>query len=606
MPEMKTMDRNQFVFCSLDSVVDEESIARIIDRFVENLDLEALDFQKTETSKEGRPRYPIKGLLKLYIYGQQKDIRTSRKLEDACRLNIEVKWLMEGLEPDYRTIANFRRDNIKCMKKVFHEFNHKLVAVVEKGYLSVDGSKFQANNSKDRNFTANKLDDRIKWLDRHIEEYIRQMDELDRADDKVEEVQKKAEEAEKEANQEEDKPLSETFTREELDEKLKEAQERLELYKGYRDLMEENGLSQLSLTDADAKLMKNKNGFAVAYNLQTAVDSGTHLIDDYQMTNQPTDHGLLESTVHEERERRGGIVEVVADKGYQQAEDMAKCLENGIIPNVILPDEKDSYEIELPYEEAEVTEEELKSRAPEDLKKCLRAGKIPEAYKGVISDIEVKEKRRAVKEDEEADQSDSPYGTEEEMIERAKEGYFVRNPEKNIVYCPTGEILRQKCIKKNGEIRYANKTACKHCPHRNRCYKGKNSFREVDFNKDTLERANRNWLEAAADTAGTAETGKETSDAKADAKGSKKKKKRRYEKYKAVVFKLIPDRVKMSQRMCLSEHPFGTIKRAMNGGYFLLKGLEKVDGEAALFCLGYNIKRAMNLLGFEKMMAAMA
>lgn len=145
------------------------------------------------------------------------------------------------------------------------------------------------------------------------------------------------------------------LTRESIENKLKEARERLARYEGYQKLMEETGASQLSLTDADANLMKNKNGFAVAYNPQTAVDSNTHLIHDFQMKNQVTDHGLLHSTVKDiKKENPEQVIEVVADKGYENAGDMVECLENGIIPNVILDDGKDGYEIEIEYQENEI------------------------------------------------------------------------------------------------------------------------------------------------------------------------------------------------------------------------------------------------------------
>lgn len=140
------------------------------------------------------------------------------------------------------------------------------------------------------------------------------------------------------------------LTREMIEAKLKEAEERLARYEGYRDLMEKTGVFQLSLTDADAKLMKNKNGFQVSYNAQTAVDSETHLIRNYHMTNQVTDHGLLCPTMEgiksEDKEK---IIEAVADKGYEKAEDMVRCLEEGIIPHVITGDGKDGYELELSY-----------------------------------------------------------------------------------------------------------------------------------------------------------------------------------------------------------------------------------------------------------------
>jgi transposase len=267
---------------------------------------------------------------------------------------------------------------------------------------------------------------------------------------------------------------------------------------------------------------------------------------------------------------------------------MVKCLENGIIPHVKMEDGKDGYELEIPYEESEA---DTGSTKPEELKKSLKDGQIPEVYKTVISDMKIEEVRRKVKDESEAlEKAESIYGTREKMVERAKEGDFVRAPERNLVYCPAGEILRQKCIKKNGNIRYANKNACKHCPNRNKCYKGKGEWKEIDFTMDTLEKPSKEWLKTE---------GKESDAVKSTEKWY-------YERVKVVKFILKPDRQKMSQRMCLSEHPFGTIKRAMGATYFLLKGLRKVTGEFALFCLGYNIERAKNLLGFNKMMEIMA
>ncbi len=124
----------------------------------------------------------------------------------------------------------------------------------------------------------------------------------------------------------------------------------------------------MSITDADARLMKSKNGFVVAYNPQTAVDSNTHLIRDFQMTNQVTDHGPLDSTLEKVRKECGCIVETVADRGYESEEDMIKCLENGIIPHVITDDGKNGYELEIPYEEADNVDAE--STDSDELKKA--------------------------------------------------------------------------------------------------------------------------------------------------------------------------------------------------------------------------------------------
>lgn len=567
MHYVEAFDRNQMMMTTWNSMVEPDSTARLIDAFVDSLNLS--DYGIKEIAAEGRPPYDPKSLLKLYIYGSDNGIKSSRKLAKSCRVNVEVKWMLGGVEPDFRTISDFRKENIDSLKKIFHEFNRRISGAVEWGFTSIDGSKFSACNSKSNNFTKNKLDDRIKWLNGHIEEYLRILDDADKQEDFEEDPDK--------------------LTKELIEEKLKEARERLEKYERYQKLMEESGQSQMSLTDADARLMKSKNGFAVAYNPQTAVDSNTHLIRDFQMTNQVTDHGLLYSTLEEVRKEEDGILETVADKGYESEEDMIKCLEEGIIPHVITDEGKDGYELVVPFEESDDVNAE--STEPDELRKALHAGVIPEAYKDIISDIEIKEVRRKVSDELQADEpSKSIYGTQEEMIARAKEGYFVRDPERNLVYCPNGEILRQKCIKKNGNVRYANKNACRHCPNRNKCYKGKNEWKEIDFTKDCLEKPCREWLKAE---------GKEADNIKAAKVMS------HFERVKIVSFFLKPDRIKTVERMCLSEHPFGTIKRAMGFSYFLLKGLRKVTGEFALMCLGYNIKRAKNLLGFNKMMELM-
>lgn len=564
MPYVKTFDRSQLMMCTWDDMVDPESIARLIDAFVDSLDLAKLQIK--EAAKEGRPPYDPRGMLKLYVYGSRKGIRSSRKLEESCRINLEAKWLMGGAEPDFRTISDFRKDNVDTLKEIFHEFNRRLAGAVDWGFASVDGSKFAACNSKDRNFTKSKLEDRIKWLDAHTEEYLRILREMDEGEEGPEE----------------------SLTRDMLEKRLKEAKERLERYQSYQKRMEEEGLSQLSLTDPDAKLMKSKNGFAVAYNPQTAVDSNTHLIRGFEMTNQATDHGLLYAAVEGIRnETEEAVLEAVADKGYENKEDMVRCLEAGILPHVIPEDGKDGFELELPYEEAEA---DASGKTPEEIKKTLRSGRIPEAYRDGITKIEVAEVRRKATDNSVETPAKSIYGTQEQMKARAMEGYFVRDPKRNLVYCPAGETLRQKCIKPNGNIRYANKNACRHCKNRNRCYQGRLEWKEIDFTKDGLEKPCRGWAN------------RKNSPAAEQAP----KKKCRYEKIKIVRLFLRPDPAKTSQRMCLSEHPFGTMKRAMNGTYFLLKGIRKVSGEFALLCLGYNLERAKNLLGFGKMMELMA
>lgn len=269
---------------------------------------------------------------------------------------------------------------------------------------------------------------------------------------------------------------------------------------------------------------------------------------------------------------------------------MVECLEKGIIPNVILPDGQDVYELEMEYEEAE--ELNAAGTSAEELKKCLHAGVIPEAYAGVIEDMQVSEVKRKVS-DEPEQKAASPNGTEEEMKARAAEGYYVRDPERDLVYCPGGETLRRKSIKKNGSTRYANKQACNRCPYRDKCVNGKGitRWKEMDFSKDSLEKKAKWWEPDGTEPADDPD------------KGNRKKAKYHFEKKKIVTFKLRPDREKMNQRMCISEHPFGTIKRAMGAAYFLLKGKQKVGGEFALMATGYNLSRAENMFSFEELMA---
>jgi transposase len=301
------------------------------------------------------------------------------------------------------------------------------------------------------------------------------------------------------------------------------------------------------------------------------------------MTNAPTDHGQLLPTMTRVAGEAGGVVEVTADKGYQSAEDMAACLEAGILPHVIADDGVDAYELELPHEPAD--DADPTSEDPSEISRCLRAGVVPDAYAGSVTKAEVREVRRKVV-DVEPDPGE-PYGTPAEMEARAAEGYFVRDPGRNLVVCPSGETLRQKSARRSGAIRYANKTACRRCPHRDRCFKGRQDFKEVDFTKDQLEKACRPWHEAA----GT----------EPDRRGVSKGR-YHYETSRVVVVSLAPDVRRTSLRMGISEHPFGTIKRSMGADHFLLRGLPKVEAEFSRMCLGYNLTRAANLLGFEALM----
>ena len=473
-------------------------------------------------------------------------------------------WLICQLTPDFHTIADFRKDNKDAIKKLFKALNKQLdsFGLFTHSYLSIDGSKFKAVNSKDRNFTLNKLDDRIARLEEHEKQFLADLDQNDFNDERK-------------------------LSKEETERKLAEVQERKSKYEGYRKDLEASGEKQLSLTDPDAKLMKFNEGFNVGFNVQTAVEDGSHLIAGFNVTTNPTDHGEITETISEAKnDLNNGITESVADKGYQDPADMGNALAAGIIPNVIQRDGKSEATVELDYAESEVTEDMLNSEDPKDLEACLKAGKVPTAYFGILDSPKVIERKtyECVTPKELKSMSD------EQMRQLALRGYFVRDAEKNLVYCPQGQMLRPKSTKSNGNVRYCNKLACKNCKHK--CTTAK--FKEADFSKDTLIKEAKNYKVENENASGKDQL---PADMKMEKKTVIKK---------IITYTLHLDQNKMLQRKCLSEHPFGTMKRTLGAYYFLLKTKVKVEAEMALICISYNMRRAISMLGVPQLVAKMA
>lgn len=446
------------------------------------------------------------------------------------------------------------------MESVFKEFNRYCLKlkILSKSFISIDGSKFKAVNAKDRNFTLNKLDDRLAWLDSNIKHYLSALEEAD--------------------NEDSDRNL----TREEIEAKLKTLQERKERYEGYLREMESTGQKQKSLTDPDAKLMKCNEGFCVGYNTQTAVEDGSHMVVGFKVTDSPTDHGQITELASEVKTDVGvDVIEAVADKGYQSPEDMSKALENGVVPNVIQRDGETEVTVDFEYNPAEATELNPSSTSSDDIRKCLQAGTIPDVYGGILTNPEI----ISVKNTEYTIADDAVLKmTHEQMVEEARKGYLIRDPHRNLVICPEGAILRQKSIKRNGDIRYCNKLACKNC--KNKCTKS--PFREADFSKDKLVMKVKGYNHNDNDKPDT---------------GTKVNKK--VVTTQKVRFHLKLDEKKMNERKCLSEHPFGTVKRAIGMSYLLLKGKTKVVGETALMLLSYNLRRAISIKGVEDMVKAL-
>ena len=544
----------------LDDYVESDCPVRLFDAFVDSLNLEQLGFAKAVSETMGRPSYDPRDLLKVLLYGYFYGVRSSRRLARECKCNVELMWLTGKLTPDFRTLSDFRKDNIQCMESVFKEFNRYCLKlkILSKSFISIDGSKFKAVNAKDRNFTLNKLDDRLAWLDSNIKHYLSALEEAD--------------------NEDSDRNL----TREEIEAKLKTLQERKERYEGYLREMESTGQKQKSLTDPDAKLMKCNEGFCVGYNTQTAVEDGSHMVVGFKVTDSPTDHGQITELASEVKTDVGvDVIEAVADKGYQSPEDMSKALENGVVPNVIQRDGETEVTVDFEYNPAEATELNPSSTSSDDIRKCLQAGTIPDVYGGILSNPEI----ISVKNTEYTIADDAVLKmTHEQMVEEARKGYLIRDPHRNLVICPEGAILRQKSIKRNGDIRYCNKLACKNC--KNKCTKS--PFREADFSKDKLVMKVKGYNHNDNDKPDT---------------GTKVNKK--VVTTQKVRFHLKLDEKKMNERKCLSEHPFGTVKRAIGMSYLLLKGKTKVVGETALMLLSYNLRRAISIKGVEDMVKAL-
>lgn len=554
---IKGEDRRQLVLfneCIEDRIASDNEV-RVIDLFVESLNLEELGFKKSKPNARGTNHYDDNDMLKLYLYGYRHKVRSSRRLAELCRTNIEVMWLVRGITPDFRTISDFRKENPKELKRVFRELVitcNKLNLITNE--FSQDGVKIQAVNSKEKNYTLNKLDDRIK----KIEKFLKEMDEVDKEESKIERSEK-------------------LISKEELEEIIKLKKEKKEEYEAIRKELEESGESQKSLTDPDAKLMKNNGKFTVGYNDQVLVDANSHLVVNYQVSNNPADVGSMRELVEEAKELLGfsDVVKNITDKGYNDREDMANCLENGIIPEVTLPKDKEYYEIEVEYEEKEITEEMKKSSEAEDIKNCLKAGIIPEVYEEFISDIEVVEKIEYKTEEVEENIQEM---SEEEIRDFAlKNKCFARDMKTNKVYCPEGETLRKKS-NSGGREKYCNKLACKNC--KNPCTMAK--FKEVVFSDgQIIVTSDRELKKSFPQVAKT-----------------KKRK-----KVKKVKFKLKPKEEDIKRRMGVSEHTHGTMKRSDDAYYFLTKGLEKVDAELAIYYSGSNLRRMINIVGVKELIA---
>ena len=282
---------------AIDEYISEENPVRVIEVFVNSLNMLELGFLRTDPNVTGRPAYNPRDLLKLYIYGYMNRVRSSRRLETEAGRNLELIWLLRKLKPDFKTIADFRKDNKKAIKNVFKSFSLlcKEWELYGRQVVAVDGSKFRASNSKRNNFNENKIQRHLKYIDEKVNTYLQELDTNDQ-----------------------DEVDIHVPSREEIQKRIEELEQRKVKYTAMQATMKATGATEVSTTDADARLMKaNNNGLDVSYNVQTVVDQKHKLIVDTEVINNPTDHGQLSKMVTKSQEvLEAEEIKALADKGY--------------------------------------------------------------------------------------------------------------------------------------------------------------------------------------------------------------------------------------------------------------------------------------------------
>ena len=299
----------------LDDYVEEENPVRVIDVFIDDLDISGLGF-KTELAATGRPRYHPKTMLKLYVYGYLNRVQSSRRLEVEAQRNIELMWLTGRLAPDFKTIADFRKDNPEAIRLVCREFVMlcKKLNLLSEKLVAIDGSKFKAVNSRDKNFTRAKMKRRLRDVESAIERYLARLDETDRTEPAPDDAKT-------------------------LQDKVSKLREEMARLKKLEVRMLEAPDQQLSLTDPDARSMNSRGTGVVGYNVQSAVDAKHHLIVAHEVSKVGSDRRQLSNMAKQVQailEPRTKL-KVVADKGYYNGDEIRECEQNDIVAYVAKP-----------------------------------------------------------------------------------------------------------------------------------------------------------------------------------------------------------------------------------------------------------------------------
>jgi transposase len=290
----------------LDDYVADDNAVRVVDAFVEKLDLLSLGFEGVAPSATGRPAYHPAVLLKLYIYGYLNSVQSGRRLEQEAQRNVELMWLTGRLMPVFKTITSFRKENRQAIRKVclsFVELCRELDLFSAK-LVAIDGSKFKAVNSRDKNFTKKSVKRRIKKTQANIDRYLAKLDAVD-----------------------EEEPEIRELTAQELRQKIASMEAKMEELKGREAEVDAHPDKQISVTDGDARsMMRPGGGSVVGYNVQSAVDEKHHMIVSHEVTNDTTDRQQLDKMAKRaKRVLQTKTLKVVADAGYYEGNAIAEC-----------------------------------------------------------------------------------------------------------------------------------------------------------------------------------------------------------------------------------------------------------------------------------------
>lgn len=532
-------DRNQVILLpdTLDDYVGGDNEVRAIDAFINSLDISLMGF-KADPAKEGRPGYDPRGMLKLYMYGYLNHIRSSRRLQKEASWNVELMWLLRKVVPDFRCIADFRKDNAKSIREVFRAFVRlcNKVGLLSHESVVIDGSKFRAVNADNKSYVSSNAKKVLLDVEEKISRYMKELDEADAAESRLG-----------------------ALTKEDIVGVLDYLERRKAQLTEALEQMAGSGENHICTTDPESRLMKTRDGIRPSFNVQTAVEAKNHLIVHYDVTSECTDWHLLGDGINASKAALGvENLEGIADRGYSNDEEIQQCLLNGDTPTTHPNKGEKSRMFRFQKTDTEVTGE-------------------------VVSYAEMKAQGRLEK---------APV---EVRREPPLHPYFERDIEKDIVICPMGQTLfyagpghpngkKDPCIR-----RYHRLSACLKCPNKCTLHKRRIvSFKEGETRKEEAfyEKARENRIVRKTSRRFKVITLSEEESS--------------WDEW--VILRFYPNQQHLRKRNTVVEHPYGTVKRWHGAGYLLTKGKQKAAAEMGLSFLAYNFRRVVNLLGVNGIM----